>query len=158
MIRRLALLPLLITVLLALAGCDESEPRTETVTLGGVSHVLELAVTDEQVTRGLMGRTEIPAGAGMLFVFPDMQVRRFWMKNCLVPIDVVFLDGQGWITAIHTMPPPPPGTPDEDLPFYSSRRPAQFAIELAGGMAKKLGLKSDTRLDLPLERLKRVAR
>ena len=141
-------------VLATLAGCDEQAPRYETVTLGGREFRLELALTDARIAQGLMHRAQLAENEGMLFVFRDMAVRRFWMKNCLIPIDVVFIDGQGWVVAIHTMIPPPPDAEDGDLPLYSSIRPARFAIEIAGGAADKLGLKAGEKLSLPIQKLK----
>ena len=152
---RFAAMLMLMSVLIV-AGCDETAPRYQQLTLAGREFRLELALTHEQITRGLMYREHIPDDGGMLFVFPDIRMRGFWMKNCLVPIDVVFLDGHGFITAIHTMPPPDPGTPEDDLPSYSSLRPARFAIELAGGTAGRLGLQPGQKLDLPIDDLKRL--
>jgi len=104
--------------------------------------------------RGLMGRASLPADGGMLFVFPDNARRAFWMKNCLIDLDIIFLDGLGYVTAVHTMTAPAPGTPDERLPTWSSRKPAQFAIELNAGEADKLGVDVGQRIDLPVPSLK----
>lgn len=149
---------LLLTLCFAamLGGCDEDAPRFEQLTLAGRQFRLELALTDAKIARGLMFRDKLADDEGMLFVFRDMAVRHFWMKNCLIPIDVIFIDGQGWITAIHTMPPPSPDVPDEELPRYSSVLPARFAIEIAGGTAQKLGLAAGQKLDLPLDHLKQM--
>ncbi len=105
---------------------------------------LELALTPEQRARGLMGRESMTDNEGMLFVFPDEEpypaVVNFWMKGTLMPIDVIFIERDGVITAIYEMQPPEPGTPDEDLPVYSSKSPVQFVVELRGGLAAELGL------------------
>jgi uncharacterized membrane protein (UPF0127 family) len=69
------------------------------------------------------------------------------MRDCPAPIDVAFLDAQGRVVALHSMPAEPPRRPDESpfdyerrLPAYPSRAPAQFAIELAGGRLAQLGV------------------
>jgi uncharacterized membrane protein (UPF0127 family) len=147
--------------LLSLASCSKTSATglaVETITLAGQAYELEVAVTESQIRRGMGGRTEVPPRTGMIFIFPDLAMRNFWMKDCLVALDIVFMDGRGWITAVHTMPAPEPGTPDSKLPLFSSRRPAQFAIELAEGEAGRLGLKPDMRVDLPLDRLKAYLR
>ena len=86
------------------------------------------------------------------------------MYGCLMDIDIAFLDPLGHVTAIHTMPFEPPQAIDEDdldyeerLPRYSSGFPAQFAIELAPGMFKKLGVRKGDRLTIDLPRMKQIA-
>lgn len=142
----------------ALTACNEKTPTHQQVTLANKSFNLELALTDAQIERGLMHRDSLPDDGGMLFVFPDAQVRSFWMKNCLIPIDVIYLDPTGRIVSIQNMTPPDPNTPENELPLYSSRWRAQFAIELFGGRADKLGLKTDQIIKLPLEYLKNLVR
>src|SRR5690606_18293913 len=64
---------------------------------GGKQHLfdVELALTPEEQMRGLMFREELADDGGMLFVFPDEQHRAFWMKNTLVPLDMVFIRADG---------------------------------------------------------------
>jgi hypothetical protein len=143
---------------LALAGCDEASAGKMRVTLGGVEHELELAVDDAARNRGLMHRASLPPNGGMIFAFTREQVLRFWMKNCLIALDILYLDRQGRVVKIRRMDPPPPGAAESDLPFYSSEWPAQFAVELAAGQSEKLGLREGDVLNLPLERLKQLAR
>ena len=147
---------LVLLCLSSLTGCvEEKLPTHQRVELGGEEFKLELAITDRQRATGLMGRESVPDHGGMLFVFPGEAHRSFWMKNCLIPLDVIFLDGRGRIVSITTMPVPPPGDPTP--PTYSSRWPAQFAIELAAGRADQLGLEAGERIDLPLDSLKQLA-
>ncbi len=133
-----------------LTGCTPSQnapagQALEEVRIKGVTFKLELALTPEERAQGLMGRNQIAEDGGMLFVFPDNQhypaELSFWMKNCLVPIDLIFLDPAGRIVAIHEMEPPPADTPDRELAVYASGAPAQYAIELKGGRAATLGLR-----------------
>ena len=79
------------------------------------------------------------------------------MKDCLVPIDVIFLGPAGKVTAVHAMLPPEPGTPDEKLPRYASFGLAQFAIELRGGKASELVIKRGDEIQLPFELLLEMA-
>jgi len=122
-------------------------PRTVAVLIGEDLFHLELAVTPEALDRGLMDRPEIAPDRGMLFIFPDQDVRTFWMKRTLVDLDIIFLDAEGRVTAMHEMRAEPPRGPGESewayyrrLPRYSSRTPAKFAIELKGGTLGILGL------------------
>ena len=66
---------------------------------------IELALTPQQRTTGLMFRTELPDNAGMLFVFPDAAERAFWMKDTLLPLRLAYIDAAGTITSIHALTP-----------------------------------------------------
>lgn len=137
-------------------------PAYAEIEIEGVLFRLELALTSSQRNIGLMGRQQIDDNGGMLFVFPDNERYpskvNFYMKNCLVPIDVIFIDGEGIITTIHEMEPPQPGTPDQELIMYPSMGPVQFAIELRGRRAAELGLKPGDYIELPSDYLLQYAR
>jgi len=140
--------------LLLLVGCGASAPpEVIEVTLGGEVHELELKLTEAEIRQGMMGREHLDEDAGMLFVFPDAAVRSFWMKNCLIPLDVIFLSGEGRVVSIRTMKVP---DDNDNPPSYSSRWPAQFAIELNAGRAEQLGIRAGDQLDLPIDQLKQL--
>lgn len=156
-----------VLLVLSLAGCNSKLPgdgAVETVSLGETTFQLELALSNESRRIGLGGRTSLDATKGMLFVFPDAQRRRFWMYDCLMAIDIAFVDPLGHVTAIHTMPfEPPRGETEtlfdyeERLPRYPSRFPAQFVIELQPGRFQELGIKPGDRLTLDMPRMKAFA-
>jgi uncharacterized membrane protein (UPF0127 family) len=170
MIARLSLALLVLVVIIGpLAWCSMRRPADglETVIIDDRPFHLELALTPEERDRGLMNRASIPEDGGMLFIFPDTAMRSFWMLNCLVDIDIIFLDGNGRITAMHHMRALEPKREDEtELEYqrrvgrwrYGSRFPAQFAIELRGGTIRELDLEIDDRIELDLARLKAMAR
>ncbi|KUJ85934.1 hypothetical protein AVO45_02865 [Ruegeria marisrubri] len=62
---------------------------------------IELAVTPRERAKGLMFRTELPQRSGMLFVFDPPQPAVFWMKNTLIPLDIIFADRSGVVTRVH---------------------------------------------------------
>lgn len=149
---------MLLLLLIVAAGCDEDKPPREiTAALGGAEFRLELAVSDAQIRKGMMGRTALDRDAGMLFVFRDERSRQFWMKDCLIPLDVLFLDREGRIVSIHTMPVPDEHERDNP-PSYPSRWPAQYAIEINAGRAGELRLEPGRKIELPLTKLQRWAR
>lgn len=161
----LRLLMLLAAVLLT--GCSDAPAmRThETVMLGGRAWRMELAMDDASIARGLMERTSLPDGEGMLFVFPNNQVRSFWMANCLMDIDLLYLDGRGYIITIHQMKAEPPQGPDESelayqarMKHYWSSRPARFAIEVPSGTIEALSLAPNQKVELDIEGLKELRR
>jgi len=150
-------------------GCDQSGVSNDTakVGIGGKTFFLEVANTDATRFRGLSERTTIAADGGLIFVFPTGRaaVQGFVMRDCPIPIDIIYLDATGRVLAMHAMLPEPPrdpakgeGTPadtsnrayDARLKQYSSRFPAQFAIELAGGTIKTLSIKEGDKIELDL--------
>ncbi len=158
---------LLIAVSSTAGGCTKptSTPTRERILINAEPFELELANDDASRAYGLQGRTEIPPHGGMLFIFPDADIRSFWMEDCLVDIDIIFLDPQGRITATHQMRAEPPRRSDEAeaayrsrLPRYSSVHPAQFAIELAAGTLQQQNLEVEDKIELDLRRLKALVR
>lgn len=95
---------------------------------------VEIATQRAELTKGLMYRKDVPEGTGMLFVFGDLDIRKFWMKNTYVPLDMVFIDGKGKIINIHEMAKP------FDLTPIASSAPAIAVLEIGGGMAHAYGL------------------
>lgn len=140
---------------------DEDQPSIEGVVIREQSFEVDLALTPEQRAQGLMWRETLADDQGMLFVFPARDPYpaelNFWMKNCLMPIDVIFLDSEGKVTAIHEMEPPDPNISDEEQPVYPSNGLAQYAIELRGGLAAELGLQVGDIIDLRKDYLLRWA-
>lgn len=152
---------------LASSGCSPapSGPAVERIEINGETFRFEIAADDASRTRGLGGRTSLASDEGMLFIFPDAQMRSFWMYDCLIPIDIAYLDPLGTVTAVYTMPfEPPRGENESDgeytarLPRYSSRFPAQFVLEFPAGTIERIGLVPMSRVDLDTRRLKSLAR
>jgi len=92
---------------------------------------VELAITPQQQERGLMFRTQLAADAGMLFVWPDSRPISMWMKNTLIPLDMLFVTGEGKIAKIIAKAVP------EDLTPLSSDVPVHAVVEIAGGEAER---------------------
>ena len=137
------------------------DPVIEQVILNGHTINMELAVTPAQRETGLMGREFLADDEGILFVMPDEDPFPtevgFWMKDCLIPIDLIFISRDGFIDSIHEMQPPEPGTPDHELPVYFSSGPVQFAIELRGNLAAEIGLNIGDSVNLRKDYLLQLA-
>ncbi len=142
-------------------AAEDEKPFSTPVELNGHLVEMELALIPGKREQGLMRRESLADDEGMLFVFPDWDPYpvelNFWMKDCLIPIDVIFISRGGFITAIHEMQPPEPGTADHDLKSYSSKQPAQFAIEVRGGLAAELGLETGDLIKLRKDCLLKMA-
>jgi len=115
-------------------------PGAPSVRLRG--HVISVEVAADNATRehGLMDRTSMPADHGMLFVFPDSEVRTFWMKDTLIPLDMLFFDGHRKIvTVLHDVPP----CTADPCKIYPSTEPARYVLELNAGTAAQMGVRED---------------
>lgn len=151
----------------AAPGCSNvaAPEGYERVELGGRVFTLELVADEVTRTKGLGGRTSIPEDGGMLFSFPDSAVRQFVMRDCLVPIDIIFLDADGLIVAMHHMPLDEPRREGESamdyerrLKRYSSRFNARYAIEIRGGLLEELDLQTGQQIKLDTKRLAEITR
>jgi uncharacterized membrane protein (UPF0127 family) len=92
---------------------------------------------------GYMFRPEVREGDGIVFVFPEPGVHSFWMKNTLVPLDIIWLDETRAITHIQAAAPPCRADP---CPGYASMRMASYVVEVRAGTAAREGLKPGDRL------------
>jgi uncharacterized membrane protein (UPF0127 family) len=100
----------------------------------GAVYRLDLAKTPEEQTQGLMFRESLPDRVGMLFLFPGAGVHKFWMKNTMIPLDMIWLDGGGRVLFVNADTPPCRADP---CPSYGPDGPAASVLEIAGGMAKR---------------------
>ncbi len=107
------------------------------VTHDGKPHLfhVEMAVTPDQQEIGLMWRTALAADSGMLFTWDPAQVSTMWMKNTLIPLDMVFVDDKGNVAAIteHAVP--------HSLAIISSNVAVKGTIELPDGTAEALDIR-----------------
>ena len=110
------------------------------VPVGDQSYAVELAITGKERERGLMHRDALGEDAGMLFVFEQERVQSFWMKNTLIPLDMIFIAGDGTIAGI---------VENAEPLTLSSRKidqPSRYVLELAGGIARKRGIAAGQRV------------
>lgn len=108
------------------------------VSFGGCDFFLEVANSPETRAVGLMGRESLGHDRGMLFVFEREQVLGFWMKNTLIPLDIIFIDSELTVVDVQTMRPEHETAPD--LPVYTSAAPALYAIEVNERRAAECGI------------------
>ncbi|HBP51137.1 MAG: hypothetical protein US68_C0009G0020 [Candidatus Shapirobacteria bacterium GW2011_GWE1_38_10] len=117
--------------------------------IGNQSFSLELANNSYLQAKGLSGRDHLCPECGMLFVFSRETTQTFWMKNTLIPLDIIFINSNNQITDIYTASPQP-GKSDFQLTLYQSTAPSIYVIELNAGLAQKLNLKPGDKIDLNL--------
>lgn len=136
------LLPPALAAALACAACGAAvhavAAGTPSVTLRGHTFSVELAATPEEQEHGLMDRKSMAADHGMLFAFPDAEPRTFWMKDTLIPLDMVFFDARRRaVTVLGDVPP----CKADPCPIYPSTEPARYVLELNAGAAAKFGVR-----------------
>ena len=95
-----------------------------------------------------MKRESMPADRGMIFVFRTQQPLTFWMKDTLIPLDILYLNAQGKVVSIHRMLPNDKDAFGEYVTTPSDA-PSKYAIELNAGQAAASGVKAGDQIDLP---------
>ena len=100
----------------------------------------EIAATGEERATGLMRRTTLDRNKGMLFVFPAESINQFWMKDTLIPLDMIWMDSQKRVIYVEKGAPPCPVI-RQTCPTYGPSAPAVYVLELAAGTADRLGIK-----------------
>lgn len=135
-----------------IAGCIENKPLTSTqlphlapdseklfssrACVGENCFVVEVADSPVERSQGLMFRTSMDANAGMVFTFDRTEVHPFWMKNTLIPLDMIWLDENQKIIGIISAPP----CEADPCPIYSVDLPSVFVLEINAGKANELGI------------------
>ncbi|MCT4558573.1 MAG: DUF192 domain-containing protein [Pelagimonas sp.] len=104
---------------------------------------VEIADDPGEQAQGLMHVPKMPTSHGMLFVYDAPMQLAFWMKNTLIPLDIIFADQRGVVTTIHENAVP------GDLTPLPSQGAAQYVLEINGGMARRLGITQGAQMRHP---------
>ena len=99
-----------------------------------------VASNSDQQRRGLMFVRELPAFTGMIFVYRQAGIRSMWMKNTYIPLDMLFVRGDGTVSSVAT------NTTPHSLESVSAIEPVNFVVELNAGMVEKLGIGTESRI------------
>ena len=145
--RHVVLSMLLVVFAPAAYGQLQTFPQAElTVVSAGGPHkfTVEVATTPGQMEQGLMFRHSLAADAGMIFDYGVPSMGAMWMKNTLIPLDMLFVDQQGRVINIHERAVP------GSLEPIAAAAPARAVIELNGGTAARLGIKPGDRVIFPI--------
>lgn len=128
---------------------QEAAARLPTVELiaetasGRHPFIVEVARSPGEQARGLMFRDHLAPDRGMLFPFDPPSPASFWMKNTLIPLDMIFIRADGTVARIaeNTVP--------QSLESVESGEPVSAVLEIAGGRARQIGLRPDDRISWP---------
>jgi uncharacterized protein len=120
------------------AGTAQADCRPDRVTVQGdwgqAGFTVTVADDPAERSRGLMFVEDMPTMAGMLFVYERPQPASFWMRNTLIPLDMIFADATGRIVTVH-----PDAVPLDETPIPGGDG-IQYVLEINGGMAARLGI------------------
>ncbi|MBI4155062.1 DUF192 domain-containing protein [Candidatus Woesearchaeota archaeon] len=116
---------------LFLYGCSKY------VIINGKKINVEIADTLEKRANGLMFRESLDENSGMLFVYDNPEIRNFWMKNTLIPLDILFIDENKTIKKIILAEP----CKKEPCKIYSSDLPVKYVLEVNGNYTTKMDIK-----------------
>jgi uncharacterized membrane protein (UPF0127 family) len=125
-------------------GPSDARPA---LVIGGHELRVDVAATPVAREQGLQGRRELADSEGLVFLFPATSFRSFWMKGCLIDLDLAFVDESGRILELHGLAAPAPGTPDRFLPRIVSAVPVRGALEVRRGWFGQRGLGPGARIE-----------
>jgi uncharacterized protein len=130
----------------AVSAKEDKLPTTTIIINPDLKIEAELAYTDETRMKGLMYRESLPEDAGMLFIFPYMDQHSFWMKNTLIPLDIIWLNDRKEIVYFATAQP----CTEDPCASYAPIQKAKYVLEVNEGFAKKHSLKMGIRLEFTI--------
>lgn len=138
----------LIALFLAVVACEASADCSDAAVefRNGEAVVrfnVEIADTDAERAQGLMNREKLAKSSGMLFVYDTPRRAGFWMKNTLIPLDMIFADAAGRVTRVHANAIP------LDQTSIDGGDGVAFVLEINGGLAKRLGIIEGSELRHP---------
>jgi uncharacterized protein len=128
-----------ISLILLISGClnMQEQKKIRMVCFNENCYAVELAETDAQRQVGLMGRESLDNDRGMLFVYGEDGVYTFWMKNTLMPLDMIWIDGNGTVVRIIKNAEP---CGKEYCPSINPNKKARYVLEINSGEADRIGL------------------
>lgn len=127
-----------LTAALLLLSYGAHAATAPSVTLHGKQFSTEFATDDASRELGLMNRTSLAADHSMLFIFVNDEPRAFWMKNTLIPLDILYFDKERKLISMQLNAQPCKADP---CAIYPSDGSARYVLELQAGTAGRLGLK-----------------
>ena len=140
-LKQKSMLSVVLFLLVSTLGCGSANQST--VRFEGNRFHVELATTPEERARGLMFREHLDPDKGMLFIFEDEGLHPFWMKNTLIPLDIIWIDEAEKVVFISKNTQPCEQGP---CPIIDPGEKAKYVLEVCGGTADKIGLTVGDRL------------
>lgn len=141
----------LLVLLFALTGCGGADDVSEApkpiethfpILVGSATVNLQIALSDAEMERGLMYRSDLRGNQGMLFVYKEPRQMSFWMRNTSIPLEIAFFTSDGVLREVY------PLIPFNENAVKSKRDDLQYAMEVSQGWFDFTGVKPGDRIDL----------
>ncbi|MBU0666272.1 MAG: DUF192 domain-containing protein [Nanoarchaeota archaeon] len=132
-------------ILLFLTSCIDSQITSPKVSFeNGITVSVEIADKDDERMKGLMFRKELEENHGMLFIFDDEKPRSFWMKNTLIPLDMIFINKDFEIVKILQAEP----CESDSCILYSSDKPVNYVVEVNKGFCEEKNISQGMKIKI----------
>lgn len=126
-------------------GIKDERP---TINIGGIEVKVDVAKTPKEKAKGLSGKSGLDENEGMLFVFEEDTYNSFWMKDMNFAIDIIWINDSKVTYISRSVPPPEPGTPDNELKLYSPSGPYDTVLEVNAGFSDRHNINIGDEIDL----------
>lgn len=133
--------PAIALLTMLIASCAGASRGPQVILPSGHILDVELADTPEKRALGYMFREHVPETEGMLFFMEEPGFHSFWMRNCKVGLDIIWLDERWGVTHIEHEVPPCTAPPTGPCPGYEPLRESLYVLEMQAGMAAREGLR-----------------
>ena len=138
---------IIIALVLTLLSLLNKRPSSQKITINNTVIYVELAIAPEEKQRGLSG-SKLQENQGMLFVFDNKTIPSFWMKDMLIPLDIIWIEDTKIVQIDENVPAPNSGEPDTNLRLYQPLAPINYVLEVNAGFSEKHGIKVGDAVDL----------
>jgi uncharacterized membrane protein (UPF0127 family) len=134
-------LVILLIILFLISGCSYKQKKA---CFEKNCFNVELAVTDEEKTKGLMYRPYLEKNNGMLFVYDDEGIKNFWMKNTLIPLDLIWINEDMEVVFVKEKAQPC----SDSCPIITPNKKAKYVLEINSGLVKELNIRLNDEVKL----------
>jgi uncharacterized membrane protein (UPF0127 family) len=129
-------MPFILLIMALLCGCTKTGQARDQVCFKERCFFVEIVSKDEDMQRGLQFRSALGKEEGMLFIFADADRHGFWMKDTLIPLDIIWLDYAHRIVHIASVPP----CASDPCPVFMPPKEASYVLEINQGEARDMQL------------------
>lgn len=128
----------------------ENDKLSPSVTIEGKTIKVKIARTPDEKAKGLSGTRYLTEDEGMLFEFSPKTKPNFWMKDMVIPIDIIWISDNKVIGIEKSVQPPSPGTPDARLELYYPTSEVDYVLEVMAGLSEKYNITTGSTVILNL--------
>lgn len=132
--KRLYFVVCVVVIVLIMVSAFLFKEKTGYVVINDKKIKVEIVDSESEREDGLMRRESLDSDSGMLFIFPDSEIRSFWMKNMLIPLDMIFIDENFEIVNIKQNVSQ---CFSESCPNYVSSKPVKYVLEVNSGFSER---------------------